>query len=83
VVINSDGELLLGLLLTDDVLVEKRLDFLRLGQVIGSSRGVGFGAVVLEDGIADRDALVADISPGIVTGRRDQLGYRILGLMTK
>ena len=43
VVVDRDCELLLGLVLADDVLVEKRLDFLRLGQM--GRRGAGLGLV--------------------------------------
>ena len=39
VVVDRDSELLLGLLLPDDVLVEEGLHFQRLGQMIGSGGG--------------------------------------------
>jgi hypothetical protein len=71
VVIDSDGELLLGLFLADYVLVEERLDLLRLGKMIRSGRWTGFGAIIFEDGIADGDAFIADIGPRIIAGRRD------------
>ncbi len=52
-VVDGDGELFLGLILADDVLVEKAFYFLRLGQVAGDiGRNGGFtaaAAVVLED----------------------------------
>ena len=59
VVVDRDGELLLGPFLADDVLVEELLDFL-------GRRQRGAGAAVLEpvvvgdDVVADLDALVAD-----------------------
>ena len=60
VVVDRDGELLLGLFLADDVLVEELLDFLRHGQ--GRARAVGplEAVVVGDDVVADLDALVAD-----------------------
>jgi hypothetical protein len=67
-VIDGDRELFLGLFLADDVFVEEGLDFLRLGEMVGSGRGVRLSAVVFKDGVADSYALVADVSPGIVTG---------------
>ncbi len=68
-VINGDRQLLLGLLLADDVLVEERLHFGGLGQMVRRRRGMGIAAVVFQDGIADRDALVADVGARIIAGR--------------
>jgi hypothetical protein len=67
-VVDGDGELFLGLVLPDYVFIQEGLHFLRLGQVVGSGRGMRFGAVVFQDGIADGHALIADVSPGIVAG---------------
>src|SRR5579863_7036617 len=78
VVVNGDGELLLGLLLADDVFVEESFDFGGLGKLIGSSCGRSGGAVVFENRVADGDALVADVGPGVVTRGGDQLGYGVL-----
>ena len=79
-----DGQLLLGLFLADDIVVEEALDLLRLGQVAGGCSGVcGIAAVVLKDRVADCDTLVTDIGPGIVRRRRDQLRDRVLGLVAK
>jgi hypothetical protein len=36
--------------------------------MVGSGRGMRFGAVVFQDGIADGHALIADVSPGIIAG---------------
>src|SRR5690606_9283678 len=59
VVVDRDGELLLGLLLTDDVLVEILLDLDRHRQRRAGARS--FGPVVVgDDVVADLDALVAD-----------------------
>ena len=83
VVVDGDGELLLGLVLADDVVVEKAFDFLRLGQVAGGGGGSGFAAVVFEDGVADGHALVADVGAGVVAGRGDQLGHGVLRLVAE
>src|SRR5262249_23972465 len=66
VIVDRDGELFLGLLLADYVFIEEGLDFLRLRQVVGSGCGVGFGAVVFQNGIADGNALIANVGPGII-----------------
>jgi hypothetical protein len=42
-----------------------------------------FTTVVLEDGVADRNTLIADIRAGIVRRRRDQLGDCVLRLMAE
>ena len=68
VVVNGDGKLFLGLVLPDDVFIEERFDLLRLGQMVGSGGGMRFRAVVFQNGVADGNALVADVSPGIVAG---------------
>ena len=68
VVVNRHRQLLLGLLLADHVLVEEAFHFLRLGQLIGGGGGRRRGAVVFQDGIADRHALVANVGPGIIAG---------------
>jgi hypothetical protein len=83
VVVDGDRELLLGLLLADHVLVEEGLDLLRLGQVVGRGRGVALGAVVFQDGVADGYAFVADVGPGVIAGRGDELGDCILRLVTE
>jgi hypothetical protein len=83
VVVDRDRQLLLGLLLPDDVLVEEGLHFLRLGQLVGR-RGLGSGrAVVFQDRVAHRHALIANIGAGIIAGRRDQFGYGILRLVAE
>ena len=59
-VVDGDGEGLLGLLLPDHVLVEDVLDLLR-----GGDLGDRFGDLALfvlgQDLVAERDALVADV----------------------
>jgi hypothetical protein len=59
VIVDGDGELLFGLLLADDVLVEEALDLLRRGQA-GAVVAALDAPVVGDDVVADLDALVAD-----------------------
>ena len=59
VVVDGDGELLLGPFLADDVLVEELLDFLR-GRQRRAGAAVLEPVVVRDDVVADLDALVAD-----------------------
>jgi hypothetical protein len=58
VVVDSDGQLLLGLLLADDVLVQELLDLDRHRQ--GGAGAAVEPVVVGDDVVADLDALVAD-----------------------
>src|ERR1700761_4925078 len=68
-VVDRNRQLLLRGVLTDDVLVQKRLDLGGFGQVRRSSPGLCLALVVFQDGVADPYALVADIGTRIV-GRR-------------
>jgi hypothetical protein len=70
VVVNRDRQLLLGRFLPDDVLIEEFLDFEGLGELVRAG-GWGFGAVVFEDGVADRNALVTYVCPRIVARGRN------------
>ena len=69
VVVDGDRKLLLGLILTDHVLVQKRLDLLRLGQVCRCSARLGFAAVILKNRVADSNTFIADVGTRIVAGR--------------
>src|SRR5205085_8109552 len=71
VVVNGDRQLLLGLLLTDNVLVEESLYLLRFGKLVRGLRGRSRGAVVFQNGIADRHALVTNVGARITAGGRD------------
>src|SRR5881275_1768128 len=51
--------------------------------MIGSSSGVRFRAIVFENGIADGDALVADVSAWVIRGRGDQFGDGVLRFMAE
>ena len=62
VVVDGDGELLLGPLLADDVEVEELLDLFRLRKLAGAFHRARLVLAVLGDDVeADVDALVADV----------------------
>ena len=65
VVVDGDGELLLGPLLADDVEVEELLDLFRLRKLAGAFHRARLVLAVLGDDVeADVDALVADVDRG-------------------
>ncbi len=78
VVVNRYGQLLLGLLLSDDILIEEGFHFGRLGKLVGSRAGLRFGAVVFQDGVADGDALIADVGAGVIGWRGNQFRDSVL-----
>ena len=82
VVVNRDGEFLLGAILPDDVAVEKLLDLRRAGK---TARRCGslLALFVLENGLADADTFVADVRARIVRRRTDQLFDLLLGLVAE
>ena len=63
VVVDGDREDLLRLLLTDDVVVQELVDLTRLGQLVEAELG-GLGELLLDDLVAEIDALVADVDAG-------------------
>jgi hypothetical protein len=65
-VVNGNCELPLGGFLTDYILVQEILDFKRFRDLVRAS-GRCFRLVVLEDGITNRYAFVANVGPGIIT----------------
>src|SRR5467141_825278 len=75
VVVDGDGEDLLGALLADDVLVEDALDLGRLGQRADLPRLLLF-PLLGDDVVAELDALVADVDGGA----RDELAHVVLAL---
>ena len=60
VVVDRDGERLLGGVLADDVVLEELEDLARLGQLVETQLG-GLGELLLDDLVAEVDALVADV----------------------
>ena len=79
VVVDRDRELLLGLFLADDVLVEELLDFLGTGQGGPGAAARLEPVVVRDDVVADLDALIADKD----RRARDQLADVVLVLVTE
>ena len=78
VVVDRDREGLLGDVLADDVLLEEVEDLARLGQVV-EPQLAGLGELLLDDLVAEVDALVADVD----TGARDELLDLLLRLATE
>ena len=66
-VVDGYRQLLLGLILADDVLIEKALDLLRFWQMRGCGAGLRLPPIVFQDGVADRNALITYVRPRIVT----------------
>jgi hypothetical protein len=75
VVVDGDREGTLGALLPDDVLVQDLPDLLRLGEVL-ELEGRRSGELLVDDLVAEIDALVADVD----AGAGDQLLYLSLRL---
>jgi hypothetical protein len=63
VVVDGDGEDLLALLLPDHVVVEELVDLAGLGELLQLQLG-GLGELLLDDLVAEVDALVADVHAG-------------------
>jgi hypothetical protein len=60
VVVDGDGEDLLGVLLADDVVVQELVDLTGLGQLVEADLG-GLRQLLLDDLVAQIDAFVADV----------------------
>jgi hypothetical protein len=82
VVINRYRKLLLGRVLTDYVLVKIFFQLQWLRELVRSTVGVLL-TIILENGVAYRDALVANVCPGVIAGGGDELANYVLTLMTK
>src|ERR1035437_4401212 len=81
-VIDGDGELLFGGVLTDDVLIQILRQFQWLRELVGG-RVLLIVTVVLENRIADGNAFVTNVSLGIVGERGDQLPDNILAFVAE
>jgi hypothetical protein len=82
VVINGYGELALGRLLADYILIQKIFDFERLGNFV-RTRGGRLGLVIFQNGIADSNAFVADVGPGVIARGGNQFPNNILTFMAE
>ena len=83
VVVDCDSQLLLGLVLAYDVIVEETFDLSWLGEMACGGGWNIAAAIVVEDRVTDGNALVADVGARVVAGRRDQLGHGVLRLVTE
>src|SRR5690606_30140630 len=59
-IVYGDRELLLGVLLTDHVFVQDRVDLLRNGQTLTALGFAAFGDLLADDVVAQLDAFVTD-----------------------
>src|SRR5439155_15194792 len=75
VVVDGDGQDLLRMFLSDDILIEERVDLRGLGELVELQLG-GLGELLLDDLVAQVDALVADVH----AGAGDQLLHLLLAL---
>jgi hypothetical protein len=82
VVVNRYRKLLFCVLLPDDVLIQELLYFQRLGH-LARADGRLVGLIVFENGIANPNALIANISSGVITGRGNQLADYVLALVAE
>src|SRR5712664_533888 len=82
VVVDGNGEFLLGAVLADDVAIEKLLDLRGAGKAAGGGRGL-LALFILENGLTDTDTFVADVGAGIVGRRTNQLLDLLLGLVAE
>jgi hypothetical protein len=82
VVIDRNREFLLGGFLSNHVLIEELLYLQRFRNLVGNA-GRGFDFIVFQNGIADRNAFVADVGAGIVAGGGNQFADYVLALMAK
>ena len=66
VVVDRHGKLLFGDILTDHVLIEKRLHLVRFGQMGGLLPGLGLRFVILKNGVAHTHTLVTNVRTRVV-----------------
>jgi hypothetical protein len=70
VVVNGDGELFLGGILTDYILVQVFLQFQRFRELVRRPVRL-IVTIVFQDRVAYGDALVANVSTGVIVGGGD------------
>src|SRR5258706_15983675 len=81
-VVDGNGELLFRTFLPDHILVQVLLQLQWLRELVGGAIGL-IVAIVFQDGIAHRDALITDVGTRIVARGRDQLADNVLAFMTE
>jgi hypothetical protein len=81
-VVHRHGQLLLGGVLPHDILIETFFEFLGLWQR-EQIRGGFLGLVILEDRVAHRHALIADVGLRVIPRGRDQLADHFLTLVAE
>jgi hypothetical protein len=82
VVVYRHRQFLLRGILADYVLIQELLHFQWLGYLIPNPGG-SLDLVVLQNRVANGNALVADISAGIIARGRDEFPDYVLALMAK
>ena len=82
VVVDRYGQLLLGGVLADHVLIQVFLQLQRLGKLVRRSVLL-LVPVVLENRVAYGDALVANVGARVIGGGGDQLTDNVLALMAE
>ena len=81
-VINGDSQFFLSAILANDVAVEKLFNLGRARQAAGRRSGL-LALLVFKNRLADADTLVADVRPGIIGRRTDELLDLLLRLVTE
>src|SRR5450759_4035508 len=82
VVVNRHGQLLLRRLLANHILIQVLLQFQGLRQSVRGGLRL-LAAVILQDGVAEGNALVANVGAWVIAGRRDELANNLLALVAE
>src|SRR5438270_4218155 len=82
-VVDGHGQFFLGLFLADYILIEKGLNFLWFWKLVGCGGGRSSRAVIFQNRITDRYALIANVGSRIIAGGRNQLGHCVLRFMAE
>src|SRR5258708_5801750 len=82
VVVNGHRQFLFGAVLADNVAIQELLDLRRARQAARRRSGL-FALFVFQNRLADADTLIADVRPGIIRRRTDELLHLLLGLVAE
>ena len=82
VVVNRNRQLLLGGILTDYVLIQIFLQFQRTRQLAGRAVAL-LVPIVFNDRVANRNALVTNVSPRVIARGRDELTDDVLAFVAE